>query len=86
MQIAANMARLYSSDVVYKGYAAPLIAAALNAAGIGVGGTNGVQIESGQFVPDVQWLLPAFVSQKLDRPGQRHHGRQGHPRPAWSLT
>jgi hypothetical protein len=63
--IAANMARLYSSDVVYKGYTAPLMAAALNAAGIGVGGTNGVQLDGGQFVPDVQWLLPSFVSQKL---------------------
>ncbi len=63
--IASNMARFYASDVVYKGYTTPLIAAALNSAGIGVGGTNGVQIEGGQFVPDVQWLLPSFVATKL---------------------
>lgn len=63
--IASNMARFYASDVVYKGYTTPLIASALNGAGIGVGGTNGVQIEGGQFLPDIQWLTPAFVASKL---------------------
>jgi hypothetical protein len=63
--IASNMARFYASDVAYKGYTTPLIAAALNSAGIGVGGTNGVQIEGGQFLPDIQWLTPSFVAAKL---------------------
>lgn len=63
--IALNMARFYASDVVYKGYAAPKIAAALHAAGIDVGGSNGVQIDGGQFLPDIQWLQPTFVASKL---------------------
>jgi hypothetical protein len=63
--MATNTARLYASDVVYKGYTAPLIASALHAAGIGVGGTNGVQIEGGQFVPDIQWLTPPFITTRL---------------------
>ena len=40
-QIASAMARFYASDVVYKAYAVPEIAAALNGAGIAVGGANG---------------------------------------------
>ncbi len=63
--IASDMARFYASDVLYKGYTAPLIAAALNSAGIGVGGSNGVQIDGGQFLPDIQWLQPSFVTSKL---------------------
>ena len=38
---------------------------ALHGAGIGVGGTDGVQIEAGQFLPDLQWLTPAFIAGKL---------------------
>jgi hypothetical protein len=64
-QIAAEMARFYASDVLYKDYTTPAIVAALHAAGIGVGGTNGQTIESGQFLPDVQWLTPTFVATKL---------------------
>jgi hypothetical protein len=63
--IASNMARFYASDVVYKGYTTTQIAAALHAAGIGVGGTDGVQIAGGQFLPDIQWLQPSFVSSQL---------------------
>ena len=63
--IAADMARFYASDVVYKGYTAPLIASALHSAGIAVGGANGVSIEGGQFVPNLQWLTPTFVAAKL---------------------
>lgn len=63
--IATNMARFYASDVVYKGYTTPHIASALHDAGIGVGGTNGVPIEAGQFLPDIQWLQPSFVATKL---------------------
>ena len=63
--IAAAMAVLYSSDVVYKNYALPNIVSALHKAGIAVGGANGVPIEGGQLLPDVQWVLPAFVATQL---------------------
>ncbi len=67
--IAASMAQFYASDVVYKDYTTTHIVAALHAAGIGVGGTDGVQIEPGQFLPDVQWLTPSFVAGKLGSQG-----------------
>ncbi|MGI8864377.1 MAG: hypothetical protein ACR2JH_08265 [Solirubrobacteraceae bacterium] len=76
--IATNTARLYASDVMYKGYTAPLIASALHAAGIGVGGTNGVPIDGGQFVPDIQWVTPAFISGKL---GSQAAAPTGKPAP-----
>jgi len=63
--IALEMARLYASDAVYKDYVAPMIAAALHAAGIAVGGANGETIASGQFVPDLRWLTPSFVASQL---------------------
>ena len=69
-EIAQGTAYLYSSDVVYKDYTTPLIAKALHSAGIAVGGSNGESIESGQFVPDLGWLSPAFVATKLERQGQ----------------
>jgi hypothetical protein len=64
-QIAAEMARLYASDVLYKDYSLPAIAAALHGAGIAVGGINGEPVVTGQFVPNVQWLTPSFVAQQL---------------------
>ena len=64
--IAAEMARLYASDVVYKDYALPAIVSALHGAGIAVGGTNGVPVEAGQFLPDVQWLTSSYVASKLN--------------------
>ena len=64
-EIAAEMARLYASDAVYKDYAAPETAAALHAANIAVGGSNGVQIAQQQFVPDIRWLDPSFVASQL---------------------
>jgi hypothetical protein len=63
--IAAEMARFYASDVVYKSYALTELASALNAAGISVGGSNGEQMTSGQFLPDLQWLTPAYVASQL---------------------
>jgi hypothetical protein len=59
------MARLYASDAVYKDYAAPDIAVALHRAGIAVGPPDGETIASGQFVPDLRWLTPAFVASQL---------------------
>lgn len=63
--IAAEMARLYASDVVYKDYTATAIAAALHAAGIAVGAPNGETIAGGQFVPDVEWVTPTFIATEL---------------------
>ncbi len=63
--IAAEMARMYASDVVYKDYTTPLIAGALHSAGIAVGGSGGQTIEGGQFVSDLGWLSPTFVGAKL---------------------
>jgi hypothetical protein len=63
--IATEMARLYASDAVYKDYAAPKIATALHSAGIAVGPPDGETIASGQFVPDLRWLTPAFVATEL---------------------
>jgi hypothetical protein len=60
--IAAEMARLYSSDVVYKDYMLPQMIGGLKSAGISL---EGVPIQKGQFVPDVQWVQPAFVASKL---------------------
>jgi hypothetical protein len=76
--IAAQMARLYASDVVYKDYAVPLIIGALHSAGIGIGGTNGETIEAGQFLPDLSWLTPSFVASKL---GARVSTPNGKPAP-----
>lgn len=59
-QIAAQTARFYASDVLYKQYAAPEIAGAVNAAGVRFSPLNGQQ-----FVPDVQWVLPSYIAQTL---------------------
>lgn len=58
--LAGEMARFYASDVVYKDYAAPAIARAVNGAGVHFAGLN-----SGQFLPDVQWVLPNYISGQL---------------------
>lgn len=82
--IAADMARLYSSDVLYKDYVLPLIVGALNADQIPVGGLNGQQMETGQVLPDVRWMNPTFVASQLHvngagnakkiAPGDHGHG------------
>ncbi len=58
--IAAEMARFYASDVLYKDYAAPEIYGAMHAAGTRFSG-----LPAGQFVPSVQWLTPDFVATQL---------------------
>lgn len=63
--IAAQMARFYSSDVLYKDYALPVIVKALGNAGIAVGGANGEPVNQGQFLPDLQWLTPTYVASQL---------------------
>jgi hypothetical protein len=63
--IATEMARLYASDALYKDYVAPQVAAALHSNGIAVGPPDGETIAGGQFVPDIRWLTPDFVSSQL---------------------
>lgn len=83
-QIATATSRFYASDVLYKVLVAPEMAAALHAAGIGVGGTNGESINSGQFLPDLGWLSPSFIAAKLGSRLPSSHvntaapGRHGH--------
>ena len=64
-QIASAMARFYASDVVYKAYAVPEIASALNGAGIAVGGANGEVINGGQFLSDLGWLQTGTVAERI---------------------
>jgi hypothetical protein len=75
--IAAQMATFYASDVVYKNYTTGPIASALHAAGIAVGGPNGVSIAGGQFVPSLQWLSPSFIAAELHvaAPGSTTSGK-----------
>jgi hypothetical protein len=63
--IAAEMARLYASDVLYKDYSLPMVKRALAHAGIAVGGTNGLPVDNAQFVPNIQWLTPSYVAAQL---------------------
>jgi hypothetical protein len=73
--IAAEMARFYASDVLYKDYTAPLIVGALHGAGISVGGNSGESLESGQFLPDLGWLTPSFIAGKLGASGAAPKGK-----------
>jgi hypothetical protein len=63
--IAGDMARFYSSDVLYKLYTVPELAEALHGAGAAVGGAEGVQINGDQFLPSLSWLTPAHISNTL---------------------
>ena len=65
--IAAEMARFYASDVLYKDYAVPQIVGALRAAGITVGGLGGQQLNSSQFLPSIQWLDPQLRRHRAPR-------------------
>ncbi len=89
--IAAEMARFYASDVLYKDYAATAVAGALHAAGIAVGAPNGETIAGGQFLPDVQWLTPSFIATELHAtlPGSKTKiapGLHGHSLDSVSLN
>jgi hypothetical protein len=83
--IASDMARFYSSDVLYKDYTVPEIIGALRAAGITVGGLGGQQINSGQFLPSISWLDPQTIANQLhvSLPSSKHNrpvtpGLHGH--------
>ena len=58
--LAAETARLYGSDVIYKSYAVPELVGALHAAGTPFSPING-----DQFVTNVQWVLPSFIAEQL---------------------
>jgi archaellum component FlaF (FlaF/FlaG flagellin family) len=72
--IAADMAKFYASDVVWKSYTATAIAGALHAAGIAVGGGSGQTLESGQFLPDLSWLSPSTLASNLHVQGPAQPG------------
>lgn len=76
--IAGQMAKFYSSDVVYKSYTLPLIAGALKNASI-----SGQQFNAGQFLPSLQWLTPTFIAQTLHVSSPS--GSSGNARPAPGL-
>jgi hypothetical protein len=63
--IATGTARFYSSDVIYKAYAAPEIAGALHGDNIAVGGASNTQINAGQFLTQLGWLQTSFIATKL---------------------
>lgn len=63
--IAAEMAKFYASDVLYKSYAVPQIIGALRGAGITVGGLGGQQVNSSQFLTSIDWLNPTEVAKAL---------------------
>jgi hypothetical protein len=58
--IAAQTARFYASDVLYKDYVVPEVYAALSA-----NGTRFSGLPAGQFVPNVDWLVPADIATAL---------------------
>jgi hypothetical protein len=60
--IAAAMAVLYSSDVVYKDYVVPPLQHALQSS---LGSNNGEQQNLGQFVPSITWLIPSNVAKNV---------------------
>jgi hypothetical protein len=64
--IAGEMARFYSSDVLYKDYVAPPLVSALHANHIAVGGADGIAISDRQFLPSLDWLQPSFVASELN--------------------
>jgi hypothetical protein len=61
-EITAGTSQLYAADVIYKTFVGTGIAAALNAAGLPVGGTTGATINAAQVVTDLGWLNPKTVA------------------------
>lgn len=77
--VAVEIAKFYASDVLYKDYALPQIARALNAAGTRFSPLNG-----DQFLPNVEWTQPSFVASQLHvnvpgvQPSKPAPGLHGH--------
>jgi hypothetical protein len=72
-QIASQMQSFDASDVLYSARVVPFIGNALDDNGV-----SGQQVAHSRFLPDVAWMSPQFVAQKLgqqltggaNRPGQ----------------
>ncbi len=80
--IAAEMARFYASDVLYKDYALPAIVSALRRGRTSpVGGTNGEPINS-RPVPPVTALADAHLHRRELQARVARRRRQGGPRAA----
>jgi hypothetical protein len=77
--LASEIARFYSSDVIYKDYALPQIYAALHAAG-----TRFSPINGDQFLPNIEWVQPSFLATELHvnvpgaQPAKATPGLHGH--------
>lgn len=61
-QITTGTSQLYAADVIYKTSVGTAIAAALNAAGLPVGGATGATINASQVVSDLGWMNPTTVA------------------------
>jgi hypothetical protein len=89
--IAAEMARFYASDVLYKNYTVPQIIGALKAAGITVGGAGGQQVNSSQFLTSIDWLDPDKVAAQFHvsvpstHPAHIAPGAHGHAMQTFSV-
>lgn len=59
-EIAGNMELLLASDVIYAERVAPLISQALSEAGI-----TGQTVAASTFLPDISWLNPQTVAQRI---------------------
>jgi hypothetical protein len=59
-EITGNMQLLLASDVIYAERVAPLITQALNQAGV-----TGQTVVSSTFLPDITWLTPQTVAQRI---------------------
>lgn len=70
--ITGQMQSFLASDVLHRGRVVPLITDALNDAEIG-----GQKIASSRFVPSVEWLQPAFVTDRLGGGGGGGAGSSG---------
>lgn len=61
-QIAGAMGTFYGSDAIYKNYTLPMIESAVTKAGFTVGEPNGLPVDTGQFLPSLNWLTPSYVA------------------------
>lgn len=81
--VAAETAKFYASDVLYKSYALPQIYGALHAAG-----TRFSPINGDQFLTYVDWVLPSFIAKTLgvNVPSAKNNGKPAPGLHGHSLT
>ena len=63
-QIAASMQNFLTSDVIYQTRVTPSLSSQLEKQGLG-----GEQIPRSKFLPDVEWVVPATVSDRVPKLG-----------------